>query len=721
MVDQVGEKAIKMSLIQTLPGEEFKVVASLKNEYETNVGIEKFSLYKGLGSFDIISLCAVKSFDFHLKSAMPIDGILKSSLFFCFPCMAQDIDLIFNNLSKSIFTGISMLKLNPDKIINTNHLKEIIDSITSKHPDVKVSVLGTLGWNEIILLINTDNINSLVNALFWATEQKANPTFIKTSSFVSINFNILTTFDETTISRKQIEERLASIKGLNSTIDVGLIPTICVSAEPLYTHEIGHFWHNLGYEVEEIIGRDDIRLIPKKNKETTWSELIGSILSFRCELKGKILSTCTSINRKFSNSREVLVMDIRKPNGNKRVTYKLKELADTFGEDAAAKLAIHFNSLNGFLQNPLICSVFKDMAAYPNYVLINGGLRKLNNKEQHLAIQAGEVLKSGAELRLYGTYGTTDDRLGYFSRHRGGCQRALSALESLPTSILRRLGGEWDGFIIAGSNKFQTRNEVIDVPFDTLFTPKLWWPIYHEIAHIWIENKPELVGSEVPEIKLFLSQKNEHDAWIKFITELAAEVVGFELGFYGDIDLFMKLIWNHLTEIDKSNKVSRPTDVYVARTFFVYLFEKHFREKSISKEQFCNIDFLYEKMIEHMGEIENITENEIKNKQFIAAKRSIDFIELYPWAKERLCKQIDAYPIRKSKNEQDEANANDVVDCISKGIAWNDVINAPEAILYKILSAEGDLRFDESIATILTFNAIHENFLRPEKSDDATY
>jgi hypothetical protein len=113
---------------------------------------------------------------------------------------------------------------------------------------------------------------------------------------------------------------------------------------------------------------------------------------------------------------------------------------------------------------------------------------------------------------LFGTYGTIDEASGQFSEIRGGGQRTLIAIENLVKSICDRFGAVWEGFALTGDYKFAATNDIINVPSDALFNPKLWWGLYHELAHVYISNWAEegqvnLFSEDYPQLALFLKQK----------------------------------------------------------------------------------------------------------------------------------------------------------------------------------------------------------------------
>ena len=325
---------------------------------------------------------------------------------------------------------------------------------------------------------------------------------------------------------------------------------------------------------------------------------------------------------------------------------------------------------------------------------------------RYFAEGARDALKRGAELRSYGTHETIEEVTGRFSEFRGGCQLSLLAIEFFPSHILTKLKIPWMGFVVSGDPKFRHINEVINVPSKALWDPSCWWALHHEVGHIIIDSEPDLLTYELPAIQQFLSNKNNHRAYFDFVIELTAEIIGFELGFFGDFHTYLTVLWEHLVEIDPFQRKNTPLEVYAIRTFFTEFFEGHFRKSSsargVTKKEFDSLDHIYDKLTKHMLYIEKLVGKELfPDKYFIASKNSKLIKELYPYAK-HFSKMLTKMKIRPRKAFLTDANTNKVYDTLKKGQIWWDKIKSPEAILYKLV-CNSPLKFNTRISTILTF------------------
>ena len=315
-----------------------------------------------------------------------------------------------------------------------------------------------------------------------------------------------------------------------------------------------------------------------------------------------------------------------------------------------------------------------------------------------------QVLRYGAELRSYGTHDTVEEVTGRFSEFRGGCQQALLAIEFLPTQILDRLKIGWKGFVVTGHHKFLHVNEVINVPTDALWNPQTWWALYHEIAHIVVENLGDFI--DFPSIQQFLANKDNHDSWIRLVNEMAAEVIGFELGFFNDYALFLKLLWNHLVKVDPFQREHIDIRGYFVRSFFPKIFKEHFKrvskDKHVSKEQFNNLDFLFRELVSHMELIErSVGRTLFEHKHFLAAQNAPIFRELYPFACE-LYKKIANANLSPNMKARNYRNTREVFDSLKRGRIWLKRISCPEAVLYHLIQIPNP-SFSTRVATILTF------------------
>ena len=486
-------------------------------------------------------------------------------------------------------------------------------------------------------------------------------------------------------------------------IGADIYPTLEVAVKPMSMSSAKNYFSRKGFQGAQLSGKQDLSFKPRK--EITWSHFLASVLHFRHKYRGKVFSTSIrlNLNRKTDLAPCKDIRYRRKP-----FNFDYTELETAFGKTVALPLANHFYSFNGLFQNPLCGSAFLDMMDYLPYIRDTGNLYHLNQRDaQPFAQRAMEALRYGAELRSYGTYDTIEEVTGRFSEFRGGCQQALLAIEFLPSHILERLKIGWKGFVIIGYQKFFHVNEVINVPTEDLWNPQSWWPLFHEIAHIVIDNRSDWIDYNLPLVQQFLANKDFPESWFMLLIELVAEVIGFELGFFGDYRLFFEQLWNHLVKIEPFQRETVDIRAYVNRSFFAKIFEGHFRKlrnlEHITEEQFQNLDYLYKSLVTHMDLIEKTIGKDIfkKNKYFLAAENALIFKELYPYAC-YLYKEISKVDLRPNMKALTHKDTKEIVRNLREGRIWSKEIASPEAVLYRLMKG-GTPALNVRVATILSF------------------
>ena len=249
-------------------------------------------------------------------------------------------------------------------------------------------------------------------------------------------------------------------------------------------------------------------------------------------------------------------------------------------------------------------------------------------------------------------------------------------------------------------------NEVILVPIYTLWNPQNWWTLYHEIAHIWIDKLPQVVSYDVPEIQEFLVIKSNPRHWLGKLNELAAEIVGFEMGFFGDYDLFFKLYWKHIIGIDPTQRTMFNFGDYAMRSFFTLLFWRYFGTNAHNtkpEKDFTNVDFLYREYLKHLEKIENYVSRKLFHgeRHFLAAEKAQQCSELFKFAS-HLASHITSHNLRPARKHLYSANTENIIHNLTRGKIWWNNISCPEAVIYRILKKK-NIDFEKSMAAVITF------------------
>ncbi|RJO59866.1 hypothetical protein C4544_07565 [candidate division WS5 bacterium] len=713
----IGEGAIKISCIQTVPGYETDVQFELEEACKTIPTIERSVFFKGLGSFDIIAIYNTVDFGTNLRQHGPIKHIIKSNVLLCYPYLKKDIESIFNLLENKLFTCLSFLKINP----GLKHTDPQIDKRIREHiTGPNETLLGSLGWNELIRLHSSNNIYDIckhissTTSICLQTPDQIISAILKTLSIIGINYNVLPSKEIINKSFTAVKNHLKSNHlniPLNTPEDKSLFIDIEVSAKAIYLSEIKDYFIAKGFDCFTLVGKHDFSA--KVKKEVRWDHLLTTILHFRHKFKKKIFSTHTRISFQELHTIDKDIKDVSLP--KKFHDFDYHDLHMVFNKEMASYLANFFYTLNSLLQNPLTGSIYADMSRYPMYIEKKGKEyrdRTRGKNSDAFALVSGYLIRRGAEIRSLGTNDTIEESTGRFAEFKGGCQVSLLALDLLPTLIMEKLSAvyryvdlKWKGFItVSGEPKFIHINQVINVRPKALWDPTYWWALYHEIGHIIVEEIEPLVSKTYrPSIKSYLASRNEYAKHELY--ELYAEVIGYELGFFGDLELFLNLLWNLLVELKKYEKIT--IEEYAIRSFFVEIYNNNFgsnpKTSKLRKKDFDNLDLLYEKFLTHMIKIEKIVDADIfgNSKYFIAAQNVSKFRDLYPIFKD-LADDIRALKLRPHKKLLTSDNTISIRNKLFEGHIWWDKIADPQAVLYHILNAK-KVNFNTKMATIISF------------------
>lgn len=698
----ISPKALHASCFQVLPGTEPEVIEYIKQKYKDIQHV----IFKGLGAFDIILIHAADNFEIILPEDIAEKSVLKISQFPCYGYQIKDISNVLETLDKHTFVGIGLLKLDSTKSVKYHDFKEeIISNIRSDDPNTNIFILGTLGWYELVVIIASDSINLIIDQLLKSTNQKNKNCVLKTFSIIALNFNKITArCSGDTISNKS-QEALASTSDLSKEIPDNIGLSIAISLKPSNTYYALEYWRERGFTNWHAIGKDDIIVKPRPG--ITWLELIEFVYLFRKNLSDKILSTNIRLSI-GEDAYKVLMPKHSDPIPLCDLSYAHSKYKAFFGKEASLTLTHTLDHLISLCKNPVIGNAFSDITAYVQN--INRLVKKKDPgvKNEHFPRQASVIIKQGIDVRLQGTYASIEDQAGPLYLTNGGLQRVFLAAEGLITSVfIERFGFYWEGFAITGVDKFSNINEIINIPIDSAYKPIHWWALYHEIAHVFIDyiklpiisgdpSTSKLVDYSVPQIKSFLANKSNHDWYINLINELVAEIIGYELGFYNNLDLFMKVVWGYLTDIQKTQK-NTDYDQYLIRTFVVEIYSNYIKRDRAS--DIDNLDILYKLFLKHIYKVEHITGLLFTTKHFIVVNNINNIRELIGYLK-YVHTRLGEFTFPTTKELRDN-NTRDVFDSINLGTPWLNSIKYPEAVLYQLIVNDVS-NFNAAVAFILS-------------------
>jgi hypothetical protein len=367
-----------MALIQTLPGMEFKLAAI----FDERLSSCEHVILKGFGAFDIIVLYATPSFEHDLIFNKPIENILKANQFLCYLSASNDSKKMFDTLSRATFTAFSLLKIHPGVQHYIPQIEKNLTGFLSKQRrTIATHVLGTLGWNEIVLLMSGEDIGDLLKLLFSTSMTKigfddelGTALLIKTFSFMGLSYEILRRLESHLKDKTAMKAVFDEKPLLRKKISKLYPPTISISCEPMDTALLGNYWDKAIYRVQTILGKNDLLVIPKK--QISWSHFLSTLLHFRYNFRKQVVETNTCIAHKLSKPDKKRPARIPFEIPSKQ--YSFSYLKKIFGKNRASNILNHLLCLNSFTQNPVIGSAFQDMASYPtNIVRIGKAFKKI--------------------------------------------------------------------------------------------------------------------------------------------------------------------------------------------------------------------------------------------------------------------------------------------------------------------------------------------------------
>ncbi len=743
----LGDFGFKIILFRVRAGYEKDIVTML-NDYLTEeinekTNIIEFKIYKVLGLYDIMIILRCKNFHHDLLERGTFDHVIQSNEILCYNLYMPKANQfnLNNDLKDGIF--ISLLKLRLEALLDfgidiTNALAIYMEEKRD------LIVLGGLGWNELLIIhphnFQKEELEYIFSKFIYGTSSlylpvngKNYPLIHKTYSFLGVSYDVMdnlentfpSSFDDS--STGPCPRLLISVPAHNFELVNKNIPKIFRKGK-------NHF----DYDRPQVMtGIYDISLSFKKG---TWGRFLQSIMDFRKVHSEIVLDTRTELGAYISP------IDVSSPYKKK------KHQKDIFpqlilGEDETIKIldrpgTIHVVStiyrFNNFFQDPLIKDSFLDLFI-PASKLISRVLGKnssgkwnFNDKEiNQLLVEFQWAIRE----RAMGAYLFTEDDEHSFSPIRGGLQKILLAMESIPYSILNKLVNRdfpWQGFISIGLKEEPMHFlENLHIPFDhALYPEKYWWCIIHEIGHM-------LAG--------LWNILDENDAAIKYAMNILpnilpkpfknladncfADTFDFIIGFLCNRYLYFNVCWPFLLEnIERQDQPYSFLKRHITRHFFVWIFEKTYLNKKINLQSLDDRDILNREckmLLRNLESVHQVKEYFSKNISDKNAFSNDIVLETFPYLK-----LIDHYSkyfipvvkfMKELKSEYHSARFKRMIKKIEvKGdILGHQEIKYPHLIPLKIMEnilyakKEYDTKFRTKMATILSLYWYSHNFFLP--------
>lgn len=712
-MNEILDYGLKLVFLQVRPGKELDVASQFKIHLSENI-YSKFSLLKGFGFWDLIAFYRCRDFSHGMTPAGPIEGILNSLTYLCYPLKDSRYDEESINFSSLPYVGFVHVKLDHNAI-NGRSVQLLFENILKFSTESVWYKFGTVGWSDLVLICCAKSIDIVakeIGKINTELEDSYSGLILKTHSQFGFNYDYMPnqeTFDNGYPATLHfLNEKIPTRCLLGDDLSV----EIKISSKPSCFGRIAQYWtENQEYFVKSTFGNFDLKVF--NSEKISWNSFLSRLLYFRYCFSGDLLDTMTEICIS-DHGGKIFVGSCDKDHdlSNGYYDFDYSAIVGVFGETLAPILANHFYSINGLSQHPLTGDVYKRITNYLG-VVVDKALKikevdDYSNTVESFAITTSRIISAGSKLRSYGLPENTQKSFFSFSKLTGGVLKAIEAIEALPKYIFKSFNSNWRGFIITQDPKYSHFNNVIMIPTEALWSPSMWWAIYHEIAHLMIDSS-DLFSISDSVVLNFLDDKAESSQrqWIKLLEEVLAEIIGFELGFFKNFDLFLELLWEHLKSIDPMLDIRTDLHQYVFRSMALMLFNERFNKRSITDEEFDDDIFVYNKLLVLIDKIDKIMNRASNNKnssfpdkKIFAAINAKTLRELLPIFKKLHRKIRGLAPAAKGLTS---VNTQKVFNDISSGKIYWGGISSPEAVLYKVFLERKNMTFRSNIATIITY------------------
>ncbi len=714
---------VKIIMLQVVPGYEYDLArfytAKLKKIKR------RFKIFKALGHYDLFIFYESKDFGPDIINFGAFPNILKSNEILCFPWEIRDKDggvikegFNFNKLENRVI-GLSFLKINPEVLLKTGAVIE--ESFVKYCKDKEnISILGSFGWNEFVLLVHEEDFNKTYKTLLdisklqvlYEKDRKAPEIFLlKTVSFLGVNFSLIESLRENPDSLK---------RRFDYNISSSLFPSLYVTCCSEYMKDIlaeGEHYFGPG---NVLMGTEDIRFEVRKPK--TWGECITEVFFFRLRNMGKIFSTAIQVNKKETPGKSKKPKKISKLERKEHITkFKFKfikiteneiqKIAEIHGQQLKDSLVSTIYTFNSLIQNRIVRDSFSDMFPFVKQVKSlaldrEKGSDEIGNYIDHIVF--------GTQQRSSSTFSGIDNVENRLSPFKGGIQRTLQAIELLPHSILNDFNIKWSGFVNAGeAPSFKAELLVLNIPIEYLFYPEEWWGLFHEIGHISTLVDKTLFDYDEPEVQDFIHRviavpdnTQEYDDLMALIWEVAADIFDYKFGFIQDIETYYKVVWEYLEKYYTFKKLSSKEHLtYFFRSMCIFLYNLIYDSKKLTFEE------VNDQVIKETAEklVDLLKKNLGKNSRFPFEKETlvaeilptmIRFKDLLRYFSRKYTKFNKLIEEKKSYLSSQEMLL--VLDTLKKGQVYWGRIQFPEMLIYKF-KKENVRGFRPNTALILTF------------------
>lgn len=623
-----GDEAIKIVFLRVNAGYEKNIVRMIKSildqEIKKNTNVIEYKFFKILGLYDVMLIYRCREFRHDLLNKGTFENVVHSNEILCFPLQRAN-DRRFS-LKTDLQAGIviSLLKLRLEVLLDFG--LQLHDAVAKYMEQVEnLHVLGGLGWNEFLIFypheFKSRELNKIFNEFLLDTATlnlrahgKTIPLIEKVYSFIGVSYDVLNDVVQKLPSKFDHSEGNAcpTFKVSVYGPDFDLVNQ---SISKVFKRGSRHFLYD---DPRMMTGVHDIFISFKRG---SWGQFLKGVIDFRKLHQASILDTRTEITAPVKQrdsgvvETEVERDRIQFPELILGKTETCKIL-DRPGTTDVISTLYRFNNL---FQNPLLRDSFLDLYV-PANKLIDGALSK--DAADNWTVSDEELNESLREFRYaiqeraMGAYLFTEDDEHLFSPIKGGLQKLLMALASIPCNLLNYLIKDkpsWRGYISIGlKNEPMHFVENLHVPFShALYPDTYWWCLIHEIGHV-LCLRWEVISRKHYEIKNTIDRlAKKSDVHISAFRNLAdnafADIFDFMIGFLGNRSFYFKTCWGFL--IDHIQNSSQPRQIFMRhllRHFVGWVYEGKFLLEKRPLRSLDNIETLIDEANGFLAELRKV-------------------------------------------------------------------------------------------------------------------
>jgi len=598
---RVGNRVTRLILLKTKPGHEVDVGRKIERRCEqTRTRAQPFKVFRLFGLYDLLVIqdnASLATSDF--VNVGSLEHVSGSAEYVCNRWKSEDGDSFsLRNLAKPLI-AVCFLKINPDITRRYGLLPELSFASYIRKELPEVQMLSSLGWSEVIFLISEKSVERILTAigvhvshLMFGYESKRPRHF--TRSFAEKTVTMIGHSLRVTSTTSSVRSKV--IVPLGKSSDWSLTVNHSIACKPRAAATLSkaaQLWFNIK-RPQSRLGTRDLEFELPLAGLTTLNELLEKIDGYAKAYSDLLIRTHTvfKYTKPGSPSSHSAGAALRSPLA---VTLTPKQAASLSAgglEPTAVATAVY--QFNNLMNTDVSADVYIDL------------LRFIVGLKNHTLKR---VRKAGAELRLSTTFrrslahrlseldialaqrsqtvfaGFKESPFGIYPTGIG-LQRVIKALEGYATSVLKRNGHSWNGFVRFGhlASRMEHFTDILVVPMDATVCARRHWSFTHEIMHVLQTVNPSLSIRSLKRCDQFANEIDGpeveigSETWFVLLESLV-DVLDYALCCNVDLSTYLSTVWRFLDAEIFGQHVQSQLRNYLWRSFAVIAFEHYGRSE----------------------------------------------------------------------------------------------------------------------------------------------